>query len=628
MEPYGNAGFNTLDASRTADFTMGEFHLTHKYMTGEAISAGHIYGKNIISAEAFTSGSNRNYSWVPSEFKPIGDKAWALGINEFCFHRFAHQPNTHVKPGMTMSGFSSNIDRTQTWWYNGGKAWFTYIARGQYLLRQGVPVSDLLVFVGDGSPNTTVSRRGLGNLPNSINYDCVNYDVLKNRISVEDGQLVLPEGTTYRALFLSNIREMHLTTLQRLAELAEQGVIIIGGKPHDLGGYTPNEEDKAVFNALVEKIWSQATTITQVYWDKIYQQFSLPIDLTIKDGANINYAHRKTATEDIYYFYNPKKEAYTYSCTFNVDGKIPELFNPTTGEITPLAAFEHHNGQTKVAVPMNAEGVAFVVFRKSSEGAESVRVSSMLGQPELALTLDENKQLNIIADKAGAYDLNFNNGDAQQIEVTTIPDPIVIDADWQVTFSDLKAGSKTLTFPELIDWTSHAEEGIKHYSGTAIYKTSFKFDKKQLVANHKLVLDLGKVHEIAQVFLNGKDLGVIWKAPYTLDVTSALKAGENELRIELTNQWANRLIGDENFPNLTGYDITPQINAPLTAKDPHLTLINRYKMVDWYVNNEPAPLGQRSTFCTYPFYVKGDKLLPAGLIEPVKIKRLQIVKVE
>ncbi len=626
VEPYGNGPFNTLDAARSFDIPMGEFHASGKSMTGVAVSAGHIYGRNIISAEAFTSGPNVNFEGHPGFFKEFGDKGWAAGINEIVFHRFAHQANTKVKPGMGMSGFGSHIDRTQTWWDNAGKSWFKYLARGQYLLRQGVPVSDVLAFVGDGSPSTTASRKGVRNLPNHINYDGVNADVLLNRISVENGQLVLPEGTRYRVLYLGNQKEMRLATLKRIAELANKGVVIIGNKPGKIGGYLVSEKDEIEFSKLLEQVWSKPTTSTNYNWNDIYKRYNIPVDLKIKGGEQINYAHRTSANEDIYFFFNPEKEKRTYECTFNVEGKIPEFWNPMDGSITKLVGFEHSNGKTKVAITLPSQGSGFVVFRESSASINSITTASVIDNPELSFKLNSAGKAEIEASKNGAYAIFYADGKQQKLEVKNLLEPIVIKGDWEVTFPDLKAGVQSFTFPKLIDWTSHNFEGIKYYSGTAIYQKTFKVDKKRLTSNNKFILDLGKVYEIARVILNGKDLGVLWKAPHTIDITSVLKAGKNNLKIEVTNQWTNRLIGDENFPNVSGYNLQPHLKTPLLIKDPQLSLINRNKMVDWYTNNEPAPLGQRSTFTTYPFYKRGDELLPAGLVGPVVLKVSRIIE--
>jgi hypothetical protein len=163
VEPYGGGPLNNLAAGGRANIPMGEFWLkrpTGRY--GSAVSAARTYGKNIVSAEAFTAFDwAGNWGIHPAEMKADNDLNWTWGFNEYVFHRFAHQPNTKVTPGMTMNRWGVHYDRTQTWWKNAGKAFNEYIARGQYLLRQGVPVSDVLVFVGDGSPNGYIPREEL-----------------------------------------------------------------------------------------------------------------------------------------------------------------------------------------------------------------------------------------------------------------------------------------------------------------------------------------------------------------------------------------------------------------------------------------------------------------------------------
>jgi hypothetical protein len=180
IEPYGFGPLNDLDVGGKADINMGEFWMNREMtMVQSAVSASHIYGKSVTSAESFTSTPEINWKGNPAMAKISGDKAWAFGINEFMFHRFAHQANTHVKPGMTMNRWGFHFDRTQTWWENAGADWFQYMARGQYLLRQGVPVSDLLVFVGDASPNSVYLRKDFEpEIPAGTNFDCVNTDVL------------------------------------------------------------------------------------------------------------------------------------------------------------------------------------------------------------------------------------------------------------------------------------------------------------------------------------------------------------------------------------------------------------------------------------------------------------------
>ena len=314
-------------------------------------------------------------------------------------------------------------------------------------------------------------------------------------------------------------------------------------------------------------------------WEELYAKYDLPIGLHIEDGEDITYARRKTEKEDIYFIYNPDEDRESLRCTFAVNGKVPEFWDPTTGSIYSLEDYEVIDGKTQVTVPIPPKNSGFVVFRSSASLSKEPHPSSL------------------------------SNESVQNVE-----------GPWQVEFPKLKKGPLTVTFDRLADWTSHEAEGIKHYSGTAIYHTRFNLSEKQVLEGRRLTLDLGEVQVAARVTLNGQALGVLWHAPYKIDITSAAKSGKNELQLEVVNQWANRLIGDEAFPNLTGYDLRPLIEKPLVIRDPQLSLVNEYKMVDWYTANEPAPLGQRSTFTTYPFFKKNSKLLPAGLIGPVKVQ--------
>ncbi|WP_298494057.1 glycosyl hydrolase [uncultured Algibacter sp.] len=603
VEPYSfNAAFNELDATKKVDIPMGEFWMRGHFKTETAVSGARIYGKNIVSAEAFTALPTVNWRSHPDLMKLSGDIAWTLGINEFMFHRYAHQANTNVSPGMTMGIWGSHIDRTQTWWDNAGKSWFKYLARGQYMLRKGNPVSDLLVFVGDGTPNSSYKAKSISPiLPDYVNFDCINSDALINRITVKDNKMVLPNGISYYMLNLKNMKEVKLHTLRKIAELAEKGIIITGDKPETLGGYNNASADIQEFERLVKLIWSAPNTLNKVPWEDIYSTYNIPKDLVIEDGKEIGYTHRKTEKEDIYFFYNPNESEKAFKCTFNVANKIPELWNQTTGEISKLAAFDSNNdGTTTTNIKLPARGSIFVVFRESSKNVTHIQSAHALENPSVIGTLSKDNVLEFEVSKAGTYNVKLNNGNSESIKVKRIPQAIDISTNWEVSFPTIKSEPKTFNFSDLLDWTTHSNEEVKYFSGTAIYEKSFILNKKMLAEDINLMLDLGKVDIAARVILNGIDLGVIWKNPYQIDITKAIKKGENSLRIEVTNQWTNRLIGDQNYPDLSGY-------------------YDSEKMPEWYKNNEPAPMDKRTTFTTYNFFKKGDDLIPAGLVGPVKI---------
>ena len=605
IEPYGFGPLNDLDVGKAADMPMGEFWMNRPItQVASAVSAAHIYGRPVISAESFTAEQAINWKGHPAIAKLSGDRAWALGINEFMFHRFAHQANTHTEPGMTMNRWGSHFDRTQTWWKSAGAAWFTYIARGSYLLRQGVPVNDLLVFVGDGSPNSTVGRRDFSpNLPRSIGFDCVNADVLLNRITCADGDLVLPEGTRYRALVLANSPKIKLTTLRRLHELSQQGIMLVGPKPQELLGYQTTNSQRNEFATLVEAIWKQPDTEPAYNWAAILKKRGIQPDFTIEGQTESEFIHRKTGTDDLYFLVNADTLASeTLNARFRVAGKIPELWNPMTGNITKVARFSEANGITTVPVTLNAQESVFVIFRESSGGVATA-VSQKI--PGLDVRLNAQNQPEAVIFQNGTYPVRLSSGKTWTLNVADVPAPMPLLRPWQVQFNRAQGFGGTLNLTTLTDWAQHPNDSVRHYSGTATYTTTFQLSRSQLTPNTRLQLDLGAVNIVASVKMNGKACGVSWMAPFVVDITGAVQPGQNTLEVAVTNQWSNRLIGDERYEaNDGGYKFGSEPTN---------------KMPAWYVNNEPRPAGQRTTFTIANFYKATDPLLPSGLLGPVRV---------
>ncbi|KJF43523.1 glycosyl hydrolase [Draconibacterium sediminis] len=594
IEPYGFGPVNDLDVGGKADINMGEFWMNRDItMVQSAVSASHIYGKTVTSAESFTSDPQINWKGNPAMAKVSGDLAWAHGINEFMFHRFAHQANTHVKPGMTMNRWGFHFDRTQTWWENAGADWFKYMARGQYLLRQGVPVSDFLVFVGDGSPNSVYLRTDFEpEIPAGINFDCTNTDVLQNRIQLKNNKMVLPEGTEYKVLVLQNCETLTMETLQRIYEISQAGVVIVGTKPIKLAGHSKSNDERLAFEKLSHKIWENNKVYTDYNWSNIMRSENIDSDFEITDRIDIPFIHRRLNGEDIYFFFNPDSTFQHFECSFRIEGKIPELWNPMTGETQKTAQFTHENGNTKVWINLEAEESVFVVFRESSDGVP---------------TVSEVKKL-----ETGNFVLNTNN--ELQLETESTDNPLQIDGSWEVEFLQEHDYQATHIFDKLTDWKENTDDNIKYYSGTAIYRKAFSVNEDFIKENTRYILDLGDVKIVAQVKLNGANIGVDWMPPFELDITEYLKTGENQLEIRITNQWSNKLIGDERFPpSYTGYKL--EGNFPKGI------------MMDWYANNEPMPAGKRTTFCTASFYKADDELMPSGLLGPVRIitEKIEII---
>lgn len=560
LEPYGFGPFNFLEAAGVCDVPMGEFWMDGEtFFIDPAISGAHIYGKNIVSAESFTSGPNINWKGTPAMTKPTGDWAWKKGFNEFMFHRYTHQSNTHVVPGMSMSQWGFNFDRTQTWWDGAGKSWFKYLARGSYMLRLGIPVTDMLVFIGDGSPNGTSNASYF-----PYKSDAVNSDVLINRVSVKNSEMVLPEGTTYRFLVLRNTRRVHMKTLERMCELAEAGVPICGDLPETVLGYNKDCIGYEKLNTLVARIKACPNYYSEENFNKMIRDSGITPDFYVKncpEGIEMDYAHRHLNDgTDIYFISNTDSVNQIFDCSFRVSGLKPELWYAMDGRIEDSDNYFMSSGRTEIHISLEPQESVFVVFR----------------EPTSVKSLDKRKIYEIF------YSESLNN-------------------NWKVKFMPEYGYDKEVDFPVLSDWSKSDNEDIKFYSGKSIYTNTINIDESTLSQSEKVELDLGKVGFSAEVKINGRKVGIKWMKPYKFDVSEYLKIGENIIEIIITNEWTNRLIGDARYPEVGGYKFTDK------------------KMPEWFVDNRPMPATKKMTFDVMQFYKERKQLLPAGLIGPVKV---------
>ena len=207
--------------------------------------------------------------------------------------------------------------------------------------------------------------------------------------------------------------------------------------------------------------------------------------------------------------------------------------------------------------------------------------------------------------ESGNYELTFGAA-KKRTETVALPKPLNLDADWNVTFPH-----KTVKFDDLASWSDSADESIKFFSGTATYTKTFNVPENLRKNGLRLILDLGKVEMIAQLELNGKDLGVLWKVEKSVDVTEMLKSGDNRLKISVTNSWPNRLIGDAMLP-------------PSDDRNENGTLKS---WPQWLIDGKSDPNG-RSTFCMWNLWKKDDALVPSGLIGPVRLLPIKRAVVE
>ncbi|HEX2853394.1 MAG TPA: glycosyl hydrolase [Opitutaceae bacterium] len=514
---------DTLLNKSKVEIPMGEFwvrdlhpRLMYLQDVRGAASAAHVYGKPLVGAESFTGGGYES----PYTLKKVGDYWLAQGMNRFVFHTSAHQP-LDTKPGNTMVG--THLNRNITWAEQAAPL-FTYFSRQCHMLQQGQFVADLAYLLNEGAPSTPPiwAAGTVPTPPEGFDYDFINADVLLNRMSVSgDGRLVLPDGMSYRALVLPQTDRMRPELLKKIRELVLGGAILIGPKPSRSPSLDNYPAADAEVRALATEIWGDldgvSRTIRYVGKGRVVWGWSvadalaaakIPKDFDYAKGldAELAWLHRRTKDADIYYVANTTDVARDFDARFRVAGREAELWHPDTGEIE-RADYSIAGDRTVVPLRLAERESVFVVFRRAA--ASPARTSP-------------SRQV--------------------MTQLTTI------DGAWDVAFQENLGAPATLRLAQLEPLTANTDEGVKFFSGVARYTKTIAASPEWFRSGTALVLDLGRVGDMAEVSVNGRSLGLVWKAPYRIDVTSALKPGENKLQIKVTNQWTNRIIGDRTAP--------------------------------------------------------------------------------
>lgn len=332
----------------------------------EMASAAHIYGKPILGAESFTSNDEEKWLYSPGDLKGLGDWELSRGVNRFVFHRYAMQPWLQVRPGMSMGPWGLHYERTETWW-DQSKPWHTYLARCQYLLRQGSPVVDVLYLAPEGAPSSFVPPPAARMGPYSA--DACPPEALLRLASVRNGRIVFPSGMSYRALVLPPTDTMTLPMLLKLRTLVEAGATIVGPQPiksPGLGGY-PDVD--AQIRRIAGNLWASGRivsdrTVEQILSSSVMPDFEAPRGVTA--------AHRGLGGTDIYFVENSTRARLNALCRFRTGQRSPELWDAETGEIRPAGFFVASSGSTEIPLSLGSHDSVFVVFRPGGGVADPV----------------------------------------------------------------------------------------------------------------------------------------------------------------------------------------------------------------------------------------------------------------
>lgn len=590
----------------------------------ESASVSHIYGQPLVAAESFSVNGDegRAYTYCPENMKYIADVGLSAGVNRFVIHESASQPNDKYLPGLQLFRYGQWLHRNETW---GEYAWVLtgYLARSSSMLQQGTSVADILLYYGEDL-NITGLYGGdafstLPPVPDGYNYDFANPTVLRSGMKVKDGTLMAPSGARYKVLWLDrNCDVMSLDILKKIKEFADAGVIICGKEPKRCAGL---KADDRAFASIVDDVWHsrRKNVFTQGLEDclkrcgiqpdfratvtsPVVSSVAEPVEATsqnshfdkLRDRGSVSLGGQEDATEapanapdsygdfkyvhrtlpdstQIYWVRNFSGKDSKVELSFRDRGKFATIFNPDNGEVSDIQIV-NREGRSVVTIPMYSTDARFVVLSNKPQISETVdTVFVNVTDSVMINTLDSTS----VAEPVKAPEQSKTESIGQTINATIIQ---TVNSTWQVRFDQKNGGTADEEFPELVSWTRNENPTVKYFSGTAVYKTTIAIDSTTLADNARIFMDLGAVKNIADISVNGTPAGVLWKAPFrTADIKHLLHKGDNVVEIKVTNVWRNRMIGD----------VQPGEKHPVTS-------IRR-------------------------FYKSTDKLLPSGLLGPVRL---------
>ncbi|MDO5579799.1 MAG: glycosyl hydrolase [Planctomycetia bacterium] len=585
------------------DIPQGEFWVNEEVYSRKSnmrfcAMAAHIHGQREVACEAFTH-MDRHWSMYPDWLKAGADINFIDGTNMLIWHTFTASMPELGKPGFEY--FAGTHINTNTTWWNKVGPFMQYLGRCQYLLRKGDFVADVCAYVSDKNYVPRGSRGEKWNpdsdlfLPPGYTYDLLNTDVLVNDLDYQNGAFVLPHGMKYRILAVDPIEDrLPAEALEKIVQLAKKGAPIVLGKKKPLaaiGAYQKEDHDRRLSSA-VEQLWTDDSTVFSLGKGKVY--LNTTMDQVLKaekilpdfEGA-FETIHRRTAQEEIYFVSGSGSS----EGIFRVKGKVPRLWDPISGKIRPVDSWSStDDGRTKIKISLPLRGSVFVVF--SPEKTKDSLVSVSGPDQGIELTGEKNRIPSGIFWRPGKYELTMKSGKTHSFNVK-LPSPISLTAHWTLSFDPKWGGPEKIVFEKLSLWNEHSDPGIRFYSGSVLYTKTFSLTKEQI--GNPVRLELGEVHKIASARLNGKDLGIAWTAPWTLDLTNAVKEGNNLLEIEITNCWANRLIGDAGLPKE-----------------------KRFTKTNLYLEKKQNSLGRKLN--RWQGFWSDDSLIPSGLLGPVQIR--------
>lgn len=550
FEPY-TGPFNTVECTPLADIPMGEFW-THGSgaIKQDVVSAARACGRNIIAAEAFTSRPERS-AWTedPAFLKKTADGAFCSGVNRLILHHWVHQPfDDCYQPGLSMGWWGTHFSRYQTW-FEPGKAFFAYLTRIQYMLQQGEECIDYLCLD---------KVTGNGDVISSSN-------LMAYKLKVQDGNLILPSGRSYRFLVCENLSTVTPEVLSVLVRLSKKGLAIVGKRPlksPSLSGYPDCDR-------LVEEMGKSIKLFPSI--DSVKKHLHLPeIYKTTVSSSDVKVVVRQSGNSKIVFVANRTSKLQKLQLAVLSSDLLPEIWNPEDGGISVADSWKYEKGYTLVDLALQPNQTLFVVLKQ--QPSELQKRQGLQSQKPLK--------------KVGSVTLNN---------------------EWNVVFKPKLEPSFEMFFDRLGNFKYHTDKRIAYFAGTAIYTKKIVLSD-EVLDKEDILLSLGDMADIASVSVNGHDAGVWWYPPYVKSIKQYLKSGENVIEISVTTNWANRLIGDEQEPaDFEWGSDRGKLGRAMKAYP------------DWFISGKQRP-SKRKAFVIWYYHRANSALQSAGLMGPVELE--------
>jgi len=592
-----SAPVDALGIMAISDFPQGEFWAvanTHRIKDDERLSVkqsacvAHTNGKRFVAAEGPTS-IGPQWERSPKDLKGNIDRVFCSGVNRIVWHTFTSSPKEFGLPGNEYFA-GTHLNPNVTWWKQ-SKDFISYLNRSSFLLQQGLYVADVLYYYGDDVPNFVFLKEELPELNFGYDWDKCSKEVILNLTSIEDGKIVLPDGMSYRVLMLAPEKSIDLNVLKKVELLVKAGMTVVAPRPEAVSGLTGYPESDQALKKITDRLWGKidGKQITEnrvgkgrVIWGQningVLAGMNVLPDFSFQSSNNktaLDYIHRVTDQSDLYFVANRFARKgiddfeYRYLTTlpdryeqvtgrFRVTGKIPQLWNPKTGEITEVLTYREEEGCTLVPLSLEPDGSLFVIFKESEPKRHITAIQKENKKlfpenemetkefPVIETSIKEGRQ-KITVYVPGTYNLTWSDGKQEVIKSEQKLGELELVGKWEVRFDNKWGGPEHFEMNPLKSWIRFDDPGIKYYSGTAVYSKSFDLTPKE-INGKQVLLDLGNVQEMAAVKINGKQLQVLWNAPFRYDITPYVKPGTNRLEVEVVNMWPNRLIGDADLP--------------------------------------------------------------------------------